>query len=71
LAKDYPKPPWVNEYIAQSKLIIQGGFVAEIGAHESKASNLLKLNCNINDEIVGCFLNLRMTNSFMILQAAE
>jgi hypothetical protein len=45
--------------------------MAKIGAHESKASNLLKLNCNINDEIVGCFLDSRMPNSFMILQAME
>jgi hypothetical protein len=30
------------------KLILQGGFVAKIGAHKSKASNLLKLNCKIN-----------------------
>jgi hypothetical protein len=71
LAKDYPKPPWVNECIAQGKLIIQDGFVAEIGAHESKASNLLKLNYDINDKIVGCFLDSGMTNSFMISQATK
>ncbi len=45
--------------------------MAKIGAHKSKASNLLKLNCNINDEIVGYFLDSRMPNSFMILQAME
>jgi hypothetical protein len=71
LAKDYPKPPWVNECIAQGKLILQGGLVAKIGAHESKASNLLKLNCKINDKIVGCLLDPGMTNSFMIPQVAE
>jgi hypothetical protein len=71
LAKDYPKSLWVNECIAQCKLIFQGGFMTKVGAYESKTSNLLKLNCNINDEIVGCFMDLKMTNSFMILQVAE
>jgi hypothetical protein len=41
------------------------GFVAKIGAHESKASNLLKLNCNINDELVCYLLDLRAKNLFM------
>jgi hypothetical protein len=41
--------------------------MAKIGAHESKASNLLKLNCKINNKNVGCFLNLGMTNLFMTL----
>ncbi len=40
--------------------------MAEIRAHKSKASNLLKLNCRINDKLVYCFLDLRVTNSFMI-----
>ncbi len=57
----------VNECLAQGKLIIQGHFVVEIKAHESEASNLLKLNCKINDELVGCFLDSRATNSFMTL----
>jgi len=38
----------------------------EIRAHESEASNLLKLNCKISDKIVGCLLDSRTTNSFMI-----
>jgi hypothetical protein len=66
MAKDYPKPPWVNECIAQGKLILQGGLVAKIGAHESETSNLLKLNCKINDELVCCFLDIGATNSFTI-----
>jgi hypothetical protein len=40
LAKECPKPPWVNDYIAQGKLILQGGFVAKIGAHQSESFNL-------------------------------
>ncbi len=71
LAKDYPKPFQVSDCIAQGKLIIQRGFMAKIGAHKSKASNLLKLNCKINDEIVGCLLDSGATNLFMILQVIE
>jgi hypothetical protein len=52
-------------------LILQGSFMAKIMAHESEASNLLKLNCKINDKLVGCLLDLGVTNSFMILQAAK
>jgi len=51
--KDCPKPPCLSVCITQGKLILQGGFVAKIGAHENEASNLLKLNCKINDELVG------------------
>jgi hypothetical protein len=69
--KNYPKPPWVSDYIAQGKLILQGGFMAKIGAHKSEASNLLKLNYKINNKIVDCFLDLRATNSFMTLQVVE
>ncbi len=71
LVKDYPKPPQVSQNIAQGKLIFQGGFVDKIRAHESKASTLLKLNCNINDKIVGYLLDSRTTNSFMIPQAMK
>jgi hypothetical protein len=55
--KDYPEPPRISECISHSKLILQRGFMAKIEAHESEASNLLKLNCKINNEIVGCFLD--------------
>jgi hypothetical protein len=65
LTKDYPKPFQVSECIAQGKLIFQKGFVTKIGAHKSEASNLLKLNCKINDKIVGCLLDSKATNSFM------
>jgi hypothetical protein len=41
--------------------------MAEIRAYKSEASNLLKLNCKINNKIVGCHLDSRMTNSFMIM----
>jgi hypothetical protein len=71
LAKDYLKPPWVSECIAQGKLILQIGSVAKTKAHKSEASNLLKLNCKLNDEIVGCLLNSGTTNSFMTLHAAK
>jgi hypothetical protein len=71
LAKDCPNPPWLNRCITQGKFIIQGGFVAKIGAHESEASNLLKLNCKINYEFVCWFLDSRATNSFMTPQLAE
>jgi hypothetical protein len=67
LVKDCPKPFRVSDCIAQVKLILQGGFVAKIGAHESEASNILNLNYKINNEIVSCMFNSRMTNSFMIL----
>jgi hypothetical protein len=65
--KDYPKPSQVSDYIAKGKLIHQGGFVAKIGAHESEAFNLLKLNYKINNEIVSCLFDSRVTNLFMIL----
>jgi predicted aspartyl protease len=45
--------------------------VSKIGAHESEASNLLKLNCKINDKLVCCLLDLGATNSFMTVQAAK
>ncbi len=67
LVKDYPKPPWVSDYIAQGKLILQGDFMDEIGAHKNEASNLSKLNYKINNKIVDCLLDLRTTNSFMNL----
>ncbi len=57
LVKNYPEPPWVNDCISQGKLILQWGFVDEIGVHESKTSNLLKLNYKINNKIVGCPLD--------------
>jgi hypothetical protein len=71
LAKDYPKPFRVSECIARGKLISQKGFVTKIGAHKSEASNLLKFNCKINDEIVGSLLDSIATNSFMTLQVIE
>jgi hypothetical protein len=43
LGKDCSKTPWVNDFISQGSKILQKGFVAEIRAHKSKASNLLKL----------------------------
>lgn len=57
LVKDCPKPPLVNDCISQGKMIIQRGFMAKIGAHKSKASNLLKLKCEMNNELVCCFLD--------------
>jgi len=42
--------------------------VAKMGAHESKASTLLKLNYKVNNKIVSCFLDLISTNSSMILK---
>jgi hypothetical protein len=66
--KDYPKPPPVSDCISQGKMILQGGFMAKIGAHKSKASNLLKLKCKMNNELVCCLFNSQVTNSFMTLQ---
>jgi len=60
IMKDYPKPPFPrekNDCISQGKLIFQKGFVDETRVHESKASNLLKLNYKINNKIVGCSLD--------------
>jgi hypothetical protein len=71
LTKDCPKPPWVSECIAQSKLIFQGDIMAEVKVHKSKTSNLLKLNCKINDKLMCCLLDLGTINSFMILQVVE
>jgi len=53
------------------KLILQGGFVAKIGAHENEASDLLKLNYKINDKLVCYFLDSRATNLFIILKVVE
>jgi hypothetical protein len=39
--------------------------MVEIGAHENETSNLLKLNCKINNKVMCCFLGSRATNSFM------
>jgi hypothetical protein len=50
LAKDFPKPPWVNI------CIFQGGLMVEIGAHKNETSNLLKLNCKINNKVMCFFL---------------
>jgi hypothetical protein len=71
LVKDYPKPPWVNDYISEGKLIFQGGFMAKMGAHKNEACNLLKLQCEISNELVCCFLDLETTNSFMTSQVVE
>jgi hypothetical protein len=65
LVKDWPNPLQLSECIVQGKLVIQKGFMAKIGAHESEASNLLKLNCKINDKLVDCLLDLGATNSFI------
>ncbi len=67
LVKDCPKPPLVSVCISQGKMILQGGLMAKIGAHKSKASNLLKLKCKMNNELVCCFLDSRATNYFMTL----
>jgi hypothetical protein len=61
----------MNDCIAQGKLILQGDVMVKIGAHKSKAFNLLKLNCKINNKIVGYLLDSRVTNSFMILEVVE
>jgi hypothetical protein len=45
--------------------------MTKIGAHKSKASNLLKLNCKINDKMGGCLLDLGTTNSLMVPQVIE
>jgi hypothetical protein len=71
LAKDCPKPPLVSDCISQGKMIFQGGFMAKIGAHKSKASNLLKLKCKMNNELVCCFLDSRVTNSSMTFASRE
>jgi hypothetical protein len=71
LAKHCPKPFQVNEFIAKVKLIIQGGFMVEIGAHESEASNLLKLNYKINDNLVCYFLDSGAINLFIIMKVAQ
>ncbi len=65
LVKDRLEPPQVSDCISHSKLIIQGGFVVKIRAYKNKTSNLLKLNCKINNKIVGCLLDLGTTDSFM------
>lgn len=40
--------------------------MAKIRGYKNKAFNLLKLICKINNEIVGCLLDLGTTDSFMI-----
>lgn len=43
----------------------------EIKAHENVASNLLRLNCKINEKIVGFLLDSKVTNLFMIPQVVK
>jgi hypothetical protein len=70
LAKDYPKPPQVNEVSNQAQKILQGGFEAK-RTTLGEISNLLKPKCVINDKDVCCFLDSRVTNSFLTSQNAE
>jgi len=70
LAKDYPKPPQVNEISNQAQKILQGGFEAKRSIL-GEISNLLKLNCVINDKDVCCFLDSRVTNSLLTSQNVE
>lgn len=60
----------MNEVSTQGVKILQGGFEANICAL-GEVSNLLKVNYIVNDKGVCCFLDSRMTNSFMILQMVE
>jgi hypothetical protein len=70
LAKDYPKPSQVNEVSNQAQKILQGGFEAKRSTL-GEMSNLLKLKCVINDKDVCCFLDSKVTNSFLISQNAK
>ncbi len=70
LAKDYPKPPQVNEVSNQGQKILQGGFEAK-GSTLDEISNLLKVKCVINDKDVCCFLDSRMINSVSTSQNVE
>lgn len=70
LAKDYPKSPQLNEVSNQGQKILQGGFEAK-GNTLGEISNLLKVKCVINDKDVCCFLDSRVTNSFLISQNAK
>ncbi len=45
--------------------------MVEIRANKSETSHLLKLRCKINNKLVCCFVNLKVTYSFMTLQAME
>ncbi len=45
--------------------------MAKIRAHETEASNLLKLNYKINDKLVCYLLDSRATNLFVILKVME
>jgi hypothetical protein len=40
--------------------------VVKIRANKSKASNLLKLRCKMNNEFLCCILDSKVTNLFMI-----
>jgi hypothetical protein len=51
----------------KKKLIGKEPFVKKLKWDLSKVSNSLKLNYKINNKILGCFLDLRTTNSFIIL----
>jgi len=70
-AKDYLKPPQVNDFISQSKKILQGGLVVKIRIEENEASNLSKLRCKVNNEFVCCLLDSKATNLFITLQVME
>jgi len=71
LAKAFPKLLQINDYIFQGNFFFQGGFVVEIRVNKNETSNLLKLRCKINNKLVCCFLDLRVTNSLMTLQVVE
>jgi hypothetical protein len=70
LAKDYPKRPQVNEVSNQGQKILQGGFEAK-GSTLGEISNILKVKCVINDKDVCCFLDSKVTNSFLTSQNVE
>ncbi len=57
----------MNEVSNQGQKILQGGFEAKKSTL-GEISNLLKVKCVINDKDVCCFLDSRMTNSFLTSQ---
>jgi hypothetical protein len=64
LAKDCPKPPWVNKISIKGLESLQGGFEIKVNVL-TKVFNLLKVNCKVNNKGVYCLLDSWVMDLFM------
>ncbi len=56
LAKDCPKPSWVNKVSIEGLESLQGEFEIKVSVL-GKVFNLLKVNCKVNNKGVYCLLD--------------